>query len=101
VEADFGSLSQGCDPANYDKVMKKPRCPVKGCKERLNLVNTHTCKHCSTAVCMSHRFPDDHSCQRNPRHGKPPCTHPIFNLRQRLFGCFAADTSYVIQPTVL
>lgn len=24
-----------CDPSNYKRVNNKPRCPVKGCKEKL------------------------------------------------------------------
>lgn len=79
--------AQGCDPANYDRVMKKPRCPAPGCKERLNLVNTHTCKHCATAVCMGHRFPDDHSCQRNPKHGPHRDARPLLS---KLLGIGAA-----------
>lgn len=53
---------QACEPSNYAKVNKKPKCPVSGCKERLNLVNTHICKHCSLRVCLKHRYADDHNC---------------------------------------
>lgn len=52
----------GCDPSNYARVHKKPRCPVKGCKEKLTSINTYTCKDCRTAVCLRHRLADDHAC---------------------------------------
>lgn len=52
----------GCDPSNYARVHKKPRCPVQGCKEKLTSINTYTCKDCRTAVCLRHRHADDHKC---------------------------------------
>lgn len=51
-----------CDPANYAKVHQRPRCPSKGCREKLGTINTYTCKECSSQVCLKHRFPDDHQC---------------------------------------
>ncbi|GIL62998.1 hypothetical protein Vafri_17155 [Volvox africanus] len=51
-----------CDPTNYDKVHKKPRCPVGGCKEKLTTINAYRCKHCSQRVCLRHRDPGDHKC---------------------------------------
>ena len=51
-----------CDPTNYAKVHQRPRCPVKGCREKLGAINTYTCKECSTQVCLKHRFPEDHQC---------------------------------------
>ena len=71
-------FSQDCEPSNYAKVNKKPRCPVPGCKEKLNVVNTHVCKHCKTSVCLKHRFADDHSCQERGRAGTLHCL--IINL---------------------
>lgn len=47
---------------NYTKVHKKPKCPVPNCKEKLNSVNTYSCKTCGTSVCLKHRFPNDHDC---------------------------------------
>lgn len=52
----------GCDPSNYARVHKKPRCPVQGCKEKLTSINTYTCKDCRTAVCLRHRLSVDHKC---------------------------------------
>lgn len=52
----------GCDPSNYARVYKKPRCPVQGCKEKLTTINTYTCKDCREAVCLRHRLPMDHKC---------------------------------------
>lgn len=51
-----------CDPSNYAKVHKKPRCPVPGCKEKLTATNTYRCKDCSVIICLKHRFPQDHQC---------------------------------------
>ncbi|KAL3142485.1 hypothetical protein ABBQ38_002812 [Trebouxia sp. C0009 RCD-2024] len=51
-----------CDPANYAKVHQRPKCPSKGCREKLGAINTYTCKECGTQVCLKHRFPDAHQC---------------------------------------
>ncbi|KAJ8647246.1 hypothetical protein MRB53_000269 [Persea americana] len=48
--------SGDCNPSNK----KKPRCPVKRCKQVLTFSNTTTCKICTQKVCLSHRFPSDH-----------------------------------------
>lgn len=55
-------MQGSCDPSNYDRVMKKPKCPVKRCREVLSTTNTYMCKTCKMKVCMRHRFPADHSC---------------------------------------
>ncbi|RWR84377.1 zinc finger protein [Cinnamomum micranthum f. kanehirae] len=52
--------SGDCNPSNK----KKPRCPVKRCKQVLTFSNTTTCKICSQKVCLSHRFPSDHACNK-------------------------------------
>jgi hypothetical protein len=51
--------SEQCDPAKK----KKPRCPVKRCREILSLSNSNTCKNCELTVCVRHRFPADHACK--------------------------------------
>jgi predicted nucleic acid binding AN1-type Zn finger protein len=56
------SQTSNCDPNNYAKVMKKPKCPVKGCHELLTFSNKMTCKSCNKATCVRHRFPADHAC---------------------------------------
>lgn len=53
----------GCDTSNYNRVHKKPICPVKGCREKLNAVNSYTCKDCGWKVCLNHRLAGDHGCQ--------------------------------------
>lgn len=55
--------AQDCDPSNYAKVHKKPRCVVSGCKEKLSTVNRFTCKKCNQKVCLKHRHGDDHKCE--------------------------------------
>ncbi|PKA57437.1 Zinc finger AN1 and C2H2 domain-containing stress-associated protein 16 [Apostasia shenzhenica] len=51
-----------CDPSNYQKVTKKKRCPVLGCKETLVFSNTVRCKDCFQDHCLRHRFGPDHKC---------------------------------------
>lgn len=51
-----------CDPSNYDKVHKKKKCPVAGCKEKLTSINSYTCKECGATVCLRHRLAMDHKC---------------------------------------
>mmetsp|Transcript_14086 Transcript_14086/g.30539 ORF Transcript_14086/g.30539 Transcript_14086/m.30539 type:complete len:349 (+) Transcript_14086:170-1216(+) len=53
-----------CDPTNYAKVHKKPRCPVGNCREKLTTINTYHCKSCNQKVCLKHRHEDDHGCQQ-------------------------------------
>nr|QYC07282.1 SAP6 [Tamarix hispida] len=52
--------SNDCDPSKK----KKPRCPVKRCKESLTFSNSATCKSCNIKVCLKHRFPADHVCEK-------------------------------------
>lgn len=52
--------SKDCDPSKK----KKPRCPVRRCKEYLTFSNTAICKSCDVRVCLKHRFPADHACKR-------------------------------------
>ncbi|PSC75576.1 zinc finger AN1 and C2H2 domain-containing stress-associated 16 [Micractinium conductrix] len=51
-----------CDPSNYDRVHRKPRCPAGTCKEKLTSTNTYTCRDCGITVCLKHRLPADHAC---------------------------------------
>lgn len=51
-----------CDPSNYDKVTKKRKCPVPGCREILTFSNTIKCKDCTVDHCLKHRFGADHKC---------------------------------------
>ncbi|GLT35448.1 hypothetical protein SLA2020_099000 [Shorea laevis] len=52
--------SGDCDP----RKKKKPVCPVRRCRETLTFSNTSTCKTCQLKVCLKHRFPADHDCQK-------------------------------------
>eukprot|EP00928_Gymnodinium_smaydae_P067862 TRINITY_DN5085_c0_g1_i1.p2 TRINITY_DN5085_c0_g1~~TRINITY_DN5085_c0_g1_i1.p2 ORF type:complete len:206 (-),score=20.44 TRINITY_DN5085_c0_g1_i1:396-932(-) len=53
--------SGACRPALASAA--KPRCPVKGCKEKLTAINSFNCSTCSQRVCMKHRFEDQHECR--------------------------------------
>lgn len=59
-----------CDPSNYAKVQRKPRCPVRGCKESLTFSNKMVCKDCKQEVCLKHRFGPDHDCKGQVKVGK-------------------------------
>ncbi|GKV32587.1 hypothetical protein SLEP1_g41181 [Rubroshorea leprosula] len=51
-----------CDPSNYDKVRRKKKCPVPGCREVLTFSNTIKCRDCTRDHCLKHRFGPDHKC---------------------------------------
>ncbi|XP_050226336.1 zinc finger AN1 and C2H2 domain-containing stress-associated protein 16 [Mercurialis annua] len=51
-----------CDPSNYEKVTKKRKCPVRGCREVLTFSNTIKCRDCTIDHCLKHRFGTDHEC---------------------------------------
>ncbi|CAN0910028.1 Zinc finger AN1 and C2H2 domain-containing stress-associated protein 11 [Linum grandiflorum] len=69
-----------CDPSNYDRVTKKPKCPVKGCRETLTFSNTIKCRECTKDHCLKHRFSLDHSC---PGPKKPDPGFQFMNLLNR------------------
>ncbi|EEF44945.1 zinc finger AN1 domain-containing stress-associated protein 12 [Ricinus communis] len=52
--------SGDCDP----KKKKKPTCGARRCKEVLTFSNTCICKTCHLKVCLKHRFPADHECNK-------------------------------------
>lgn len=51
-----------CDPSNFEKVTKKKKCPVPGCRELLTFSNTIKCRDCTVDHCLKHRFGPDHKC---------------------------------------
>ncbi|CAK9087777.1 unnamed protein product [Durusdinium trenchii] len=51
--------SGACAPS----VKTKPRCPVKGCREKLTFSNSCQCGSCGLKVCLKHRFEDQHECR--------------------------------------
>ncbi|XP_030515202.2 zinc finger AN1 and C2H2 domain-containing stress-associated protein 16 [Rhodamnia argentea] len=69
-----------CDPSNYDKVTKKRKCPVPGCREILTFSNTIKCKDCTWDHCLKHRFGPDHNCA-GPK--KLETTFPFVNFLNR------------------
>ncbi|PWA54840.1 armadillo-type fold protein [Artemisia annua] len=70
-------VNTDCDPSNYDKVTKKKKCPVKGCKETLTFSNTIKCRDCTVDHCLKHRFGPDHSC---PGPKKPEPALPFWRV---------------------
>ncbi|KAK9825943.1 hypothetical protein WJX74_000557 [Apatococcus lobatus] len=66
----------GCNPANYKAVHNKRKCPVPRCQEKLNTTNIYRCKQCQVEVCLKHRLPADHKCQRQPSRPAPAPAKP-------------------------
>ncbi|KAK4749468.1 hypothetical protein SAY87_026917 [Trapa incisa] len=64
-------VNTDCDPSNYEKVTKKRKCPVPGCREVLTFSNTIKCRDCTVDHCLKHRFGLDHKC---PGPKKPETT---------------------------
>ncbi|KAK1578406.1 hypothetical protein Q3G72_030053 [Acer saccharum] len=73
-------VNTDCDPSNYDKVTKKRKCPVRGCKEVLAFSNTIKCRDCNLDHCLKHRFGPDHSC---PGPKKPETAFTFTRLLSR------------------
>ncbi|KAJ7976794.1 Zinc finger AN1 and C2H2 domain-containing stress-associated protein [Quillaja saponaria] len=55
-------VNTDCDPSNYEKVTKKKKCPVPGCRDILTFSNTIKCRDCMVDHCLKHRFGPDHKC---------------------------------------
>lgn len=73
-------MNTDCDPSNYQKVTKKRKCPVPGCRETLTFSNTIRCKDCTKEHCLKHRFGPDHKCP-GPR--KMDSSFPFSNMLRR------------------
>merc|ERR1719473_1246657 len=51
---------------------KAQRCPAKGCREKLTVLNTCVCGSCGEKVCLRHRFEDAHDCRSlRPKQAAP------------------------------
>uniref|UniRef100_A0A803N7V0 AN1-type domain-containing protein n=1 Tax=Chenopodium quinoa TaxID=63459 RepID=A0A803N7V0_CHEQI len=57
-------MSHDCPKSDDKSRKKKPRCPVRRCKENLTFSNATVCKCCNIKVCLKHRLPADHACRR-------------------------------------
>ncbi|XP_048321080.2 zinc finger AN1 and C2H2 domain-containing stress-associated protein 13 [Ziziphus jujuba] len=73
-------VNTDCDPSNYEKVTKKKKCPVPGCKDILTFSNTIKCRDCLVDHCLKHRFGPDHKC---PGPKKPEPSFPFMGLLSR------------------
>ncbi|WCJ33473.1 zinc finger (C2H2 type AN1-like) family protein [Euphorbia peplus] len=73
-------VNTDCDPSNYEKVTKKRKCPVRGCREVLTFSNTIRCRDCTIDHCLKHRFGTDHSC---PGPKKPEAGFQFLSLLSR------------------
>ncbi|XP_059463146.1 zinc finger AN1 and C2H2 domain-containing stress-associated protein 11 [Corylus avellana] len=73
-------VNTDCDPSNYEKVTKKKKCPVPGCREILTFSNTIKCRDCLVNHCLKHRFGPDHKC---PGPKKPETGFPFMGLLSR------------------
>lgn len=91
-----------CDPANYNRVHNKRRCPVPGCKERITATNVYRCRDCGVEVCMKHRYnATDHACGGKPGWNNllPFTIHPCVQCMSRLPVARGIDVSVVLNPT--
>ncbi|XP_071720665.1 zinc finger AN1 and C2H2 domain-containing stress-associated protein 13 [Rutidosis leptorrhynchoides] len=70
-------VNTDCDPSNYEKVTKKKKCPVRGCREILTFSNTIKCRDCTIDHCLKHRLGLDHNC---PGPKKPEPTFSFWGL---------------------
>mmetsp|Transcript_776 Transcript_776/g.1737 ORF Transcript_776/g.1737 Transcript_776/m.1737 type:complete len:158 (-) Transcript_776:263-736(-) len=62
-----------------------PRCPSKGCKEKLTFSNSCNCGSCGVKVCLKHRFEDQHHCQpKSCRSSAGRAGSGLLNQLQRL-----------------
>ncbi|KAJ0043904.1 hypothetical protein Pint_17906 [Pistacia integerrima] len=73
-------VNTDCDPSNYDKVTKKKKCPVRGCREVLVFSNTIKCRDCTLDHCLKHRFGPDHNC---PGPKKPDTSFGFMTMLSR------------------
>ncbi|KAF7819024.1 zinc finger AN1 and C2H2 domain-containing stress-associated protein 16 [Senna tora] len=55
-------VNTDCDPSNYERAVKKKKCPAPGCREILVFSNTIKCRDCLIDHCLKHRFGPDHKC---------------------------------------
>merc|ERR1712232_149934 len=65
----------------------KPKCPVKGCKEKLTCINQFKCPTCNQCVCMKHRFEDLHDCCPVGNRGRQvaePCRNSTRNGQKKM-----------------
>lgn len=80
-----------CDPANYNRVHNKQRCPVPGCKERVTATNVYRCRSnlpaqpaCLYAHLEEHLLLSTMStCCRTRRSDQKPCK---FSARLQMSG---------------
>ncbi|KAL2630013.1 hypothetical protein R1flu_014699 [Riccia fluitans] len=62
-ESEETTLKQHSEDGTCSRPTRKPRCPVKGCREQLKFSNTYHCKSCGSNTCLRHRFAADHACK--------------------------------------
>eukprot|EP00929_Paragymnodinium_shiwhaense_P084464 TRINITY_DN45162_c0_g1_i1.p1 TRINITY_DN45162_c0_g1~~TRINITY_DN45162_c0_g1_i1.p1 ORF type:complete len:393 (+),score=101.40 TRINITY_DN45162_c0_g1_i1:78-1256(+) len=62
VAADGSDALQGHVCATENLAVSLERCAARGCKEQLGAHNMVKCWRCRQAVCIRHRFEDDHPC---------------------------------------
>ncbi|CAK9090029.1 unnamed protein product [Durusdinium trenchii] len=72
--------SGACAPS----VKTKPRCPVKGCREKLTFSNSCQCGSCGLKVCLKHRFEDQHECRPTCRQSAGAFGSSLMQQLQRL-----------------
>ncbi|CAM9090235.1 unnamed protein product [Ectocarpus sp. 6 AP-2014] len=57
-----------CNPEDYKRNKQtKKRCAAASCRVVLGPTNTQRCASCGKETCLTHRFPDSHSCSASSR----------------------------------
>jgi predicted nucleic acid binding AN1-type Zn finger protein len=51
-----------CDPSNWQRVHRRPRCAAAGCKATPFPAERVQCGRCGALLCLRHRLPEDHGC---------------------------------------
>lgn len=46
---------------------KSQKCPVKGCRTKMNMMNSCRCEPCRGTYCFTHRYTDSHDCVQERR----------------------------------
>mmetsp|Transcript_4636 Transcript_4636/g.8205 ORF Transcript_4636/g.8205 Transcript_4636/m.8205 type:complete len:1282 (-) Transcript_4636:1719-5564(-) len=66
------------------KAAVAPRCPVDGCKVRLQGDNRAQCTACAVIVCPTHQYPSDHACKTGATRGSAPPPPPTGSTAVKL-----------------
>lgn len=67
------------------RAIKKPKCPVVGCKQTLTFSNKVQCGRCRLTTCLKHRFEEDHQCAGTCRPAAAPAMDRARSVAKMVF----------------